>query len=109
MCRSIRAAHFRYRALTRIDGARAPNTAPEPHARAVLLAHSSTRPGSASKSNSPSRVSFANPPARTSLNPVRVTGGEADRDWAAEQGQVRKPKAFARRRAIRQARPPPVK
>ena len=66
VCRSIRAAHSRYRALSAIDGARAPKTAPEPHLRAVLLAHSSTRPGSASKSNSPSRVSFANPPARTS-------------------------------------------
>lgn len=33
VCRSIRAAHSRYRALSRIDGARAPNTAPEPHAR----------------------------------------------------------------------------
>ena len=65
MCRSIRAAHSRYRALSRIDGALAPKTAPEPHPRAVLPAHSSTRPGSAAKSSSPSRVSFANPPAGT--------------------------------------------
>ena len=42
VCRSIRAAHSRYRALSAIDGARAPKTTPVPQADAARRAHSST-------------------------------------------------------------------
>jgi hypothetical protein len=51
--------------LSRIEAALAPEITPEPHARAMPLAHSWTRAGPASKPDLPSRVIFANPPART--------------------------------------------
>ena len=53
VCRSIRAAQSRYRALSRSAGALAPKTAPEPHARAVRLAHSPTWAGSATSCKPP--------------------------------------------------------
>ena len=75
------AARSRYRALSRIQGARAPTITPEPRARAMPLARSPTWASSASKPDSPGRVIFANPPTRTraALSASRVAGREPDR------------------------------